>query len=1123
MPPNVRYPVFHKLREKAQLPATGRVDARGALLWYATQLRLQQRAQAISYVHGVANLFHKLREKAQLPATGRVDARGALLWYATQLRLQQRAQAIADGASHPIRPALRQVIHQAADDRERWQQAAGDWRQLRLIAMTAIERGKVFARGAYDADTCAPFPPRGLLPLHQAKKCVRNKLPGGGPDGTAPDGGNALALQSFPGEESDETGSPPLDIKIDTIERPCWVWAFEAAKPEKKVSLTPQGAPLETVLALGDKQFRNYLEYLAYFHQTWSRFGELRRVLHGPLDKDRVLGPYELEHAAQILLGGVGSDPADAAIKSLASDGHGHGGGGGGGGGGARTLFGLVTYVATKELELMRKRDEKAQKRSARVRGNRALKTQEEEKQGESSRSKALSKEQALKALAKEQEKRREAAAGVSGGGAGGSSNTSSLREQMSGGPGGISPGARSAAGSLMASVEVLPGAAAAGGMGGGGGLGWYRVRQTVKVQRDHDEELDEVVDHAAVLLLNASVSSSSAGTSVGDGSKPKIKVGSSDRRVRSAQKLETLRQSTGMTLQAGEIIQVLERRQGQRRAKTGSGGGAAVHYVRFSGGWIASPDDGSVLVPCNEPSSANASQSTSPTARAAAAATATTAAWRPSVSGSREQQAAALQAHHVNGQEDWSHGPYSHRTRAPALPAHTGVANAAEQEARDKLLAELESWDDAAVRRWLQRKGLAKLSKPLADEGFNGRGLAALYRITHTNAAAAAAAAAAPGSGAGSGAGTDVAMALGAEYQRLFRAKVSARLAENSGDGGAATATATVTESMWRNFDASLQELCGEGVIDRLTRDTAMRIQKAQAQAEAEVAKARQSAVKSANQRRAEVGQGLVRPAEASSSSSPTPPQLRGDQLPRVAELGQEAAQTRRSEQEAAEAKASAQDKAREQRWTEKDKKSRERKQKRERAAEMRPHDAYVGAIPPPRGSASHRADATASGSSSIGGGSEDGRATQQELQGVGMMSRASLGSSSSSTGGRELSFAASPIKPTASQSAVVTTVNMDHVDTTVEMGMGMGLGSGSASRMTTMVAIDDDDDGQIVGGGSSDISPTAAAAAAPVAAAAAAAAAGASSGSGYGSGLHSEPEGLSEWLENSQQFDDA
>ena len=108
-------------------------------------------------------------------------------------------------------------MEQSYRDRLDWEAGAHDWRQIHLLAMTSIERGKVFARGAYDVETCAPYPARGLLPVDQAKECVRQRLPGGGDDGKAPDGGTTLALQPLPGNAS---GGLPPSIVISAIAKP---------------------------------------------------------------------------------------------------------------------------------------------------------------------------------------------------------------------------------------------------------------------------------------------------------------------------------------------------------------------------------------------------------------------------------------------------------------------------------------------------------------------------------------------------------------------------------------------------------------------------------------------------------------------------------------------------------------------------------------------------------------------------------------------------------------------------------------------------------------------------------------------------------------------------------------
>ena len=756
-------------------------------------------------------MFHKLREKRGLPGYGQRDHRGAVLWHATRMQLRAKAAETAETAEtgHDIRLALRKVLHEADLDREKWAAFASDWKQMRLIAMTAIEVGKVFARGAYDAETCAPFPPRGLLPLDQAKKCVMIQLPGGGPDGTAPDGGTTLALQPLIDDEQCEEA---CDLKkcgghllIAAIKRPCWVWAFAASNPSESMGATAQGAPLESVPALADRQFKNFLEYISYFHQSWARFGELNKAFKA-IHLERPLGEYELQHAAAILLGGAESRAAKAAIKHCTPD-------------DKATIFTLITYVARTELEKMKKRQSVETDRSARARGNKALKnpllqTEEEKKVEEAKKKreekhpKQGSRESTLEALKAGQAARRRgsttSSGGRSGGGGGGGGSTSLSH---SGGLG--SPPARS-----------------------DGQQVWYRVRKPVKVQRDHDDDVDDV-DHEAVLL---------------------------DRSAGAARKLEMLRQSTGMTLQAGEIIQVLEPR---RKGKDG------VYYVRFSGGWIT--DDGSVLIPCKEPTIAGARDSTSPRASH------TTVAWSKPVAGSREEQAKAFKAHHHNESEDWSHGWIDHRTKAPTV----------DNPAREKYLTALEGWDDAKVRGWLQRKGLSKLAKPFADEGFNGRGLAALYRMTHL----------APGE-----------TPLSVEYTTLFRQRIE-QLLVGGGGGGTMAADGSWRKAMdatWRNFDSALREQCGEKAFDRLTRDTARRITEAQASASAEVEAARSK-------------QGERSPTTA----------LKPGDLPRVATMGsswtaghgsaglsETKLQERQRELEESQQKAGADERARKKKW---------------------------------------------------------------------------------------------------------------------------------------------------------------------------------------------------------------
>lgn len=330
-------------------------------------------------------VFHKLRAKSALPPAGRTSPAGHLLWYTTRLRLEQQAERETErDRGKAMRGALRQAVSQSWRDRVRWEAGADDWRQLRLLAMSAIDRDQVFARGANDAETCAPFPPRGVLPLDQAKECVRLQLPGGGPDGKGPQGGTALPLCPLPADAAGRKGAPPT-VAISAIAEPCWVWAFAAARPvdpadaawRKQLQTAhaqaksaqeamavkffdgrTQTEVLATVLsahavndhfvvrledgqergtkaeriraiirledgrdrlrradeprvassgpALGDLQFRNFLEYLCYFQQAWPRFSGLEQILHGPgLHKNRPLGQYEFAHAVQMLLGGV--------------------------------------------------------------------------------------------------------------------------------------------------------------------------------------------------------------------------------------------------------------------------------------------------------------------------------------------------------------------------------------------------------------------------------------------------------------------------------------------------------------------------------------------------------------------------------------------------------------------------------------------------------------------------------------------------------------------------------------------------------------------------------------------------------------------------------------------------
>ena len=277
-----------------------------------------------------------------------------------------------------------------------------------------------------------------------------------------------------------------------------------------------------------------------------------------------------------------------------------------------RTLFGLVAYIADKEIELMKQRDDRARQRSARERGQRAMQAERErEREG-------LSKKQTLEALRQEQKRRR---------------GTERQKDRETSGSAGSTMSSTSGMSVSMAppSSAGQRGVQRADRVEGGA---WCRVKQAVQIHRDADAAAECVRE----------------GRSGGEGG------GAQHRAVASS------------TLQTGETIQVLETKQERGRDRA-----AQLQYVRFSGGWIAHPNDGSVLVPCSAPRHA-AARAASPPASA----------WRPSVSGSREQQAAALR------DRDGERERQRERQKAPAI-----VASSKEQRAREKRLAELERWDD--------------------------------------------------------------------------------------------------------------------------------------------------------------------------------------------------------------------------------------------------------------------------------------------------------------------------------------------------------------------------------------------------------------------------------------------
>ena len=114
------------------------------------------------------------------------------------------------------------------------------------------------------------------------------------------------------------------------------------------------------------------------------------------------------------------------------------------------------------------------------------------------------------------------------------------------------------------------------------------------------------------------------------------------------------------------------------------------------------------------------------------------------------ESRLAAIREQSSQEKAAWSHGWVHHRTVAPSAAVLTAGAKT------ERKLRELSAWSDEQLRRWLQRHGLAKLAAPLAAEGFDGRGLAALYRAVEM---------------------CEHESAVGAAYRQLFRERVGASL----------------------------------------------------------------------------------------------------------------------------------------------------------------------------------------------------------------------------------------------------------------------------------------------------------------------------------------------------------
>ena len=214
-------------------------------------------------VRGAA--FSALCERAGLPG----GSRGSLLWHNARLRLQV---APPGGLWRPLRDVLRQT----AEDQRRWADAAGGAGELRLVAMSTQERGKLFTR--FDRESSAPFEPRGLLTFEQSRQCLLES--------------NALDLE----------GGAGAPIPLAAVEAPCWQWAFAAAGPEASPQPGPAGVKGAGSQALNDHGFRKFLEFVSYYHQSWPRFGLLAKPF-GELSQDQALSPYAVSHACAILLG----------------------------------------------------------------------------------------------------------------------------------------------------------------------------------------------------------------------------------------------------------------------------------------------------------------------------------------------------------------------------------------------------------------------------------------------------------------------------------------------------------------------------------------------------------------------------------------------------------------------------------------------------------------------------------------------------------------------------------------------------------------------------------------------------------------------------------------------------
>ena len=114
------------------------------------------------------------------------------------------------------------------------------------------------------------------------------------------------------------------------------------------------------------------------------------------------------------------------------------------------------------------------------------------------------------------------------------------------------------------------------------------------------------------------------------------------------------------------------------------------------------------------------------------------------------ESRLAAIREQSSQEKAAWSHGWVHHRTVAPSAAVLTAGAKT------ERKLRERSAWSDEQLRRWLQRHGLAKLAAPLAAEGFDGRGLAALYRAVEM---------------------CEHESAVGAAYRQLFRERGASSL----------------------------------------------------------------------------------------------------------------------------------------------------------------------------------------------------------------------------------------------------------------------------------------------------------------------------------------------------------